>query len=225
MGREDCPDLFDVLWLKGAESRRKTDSLSLAFLGLQYLKPPLASYPFARDYIYSAILPHISSATLHSFRILSLYAYGHHHLLPFTSFTLPTACIRLQITLFFLKNALFYFILQLIAHFISSLLIADQPGIHYTPVPYIFWSPRLDTSLLYPTSTISHRHSIAFPFTAHYTFNLLLIFLKSSVAHIVLLHSRSLSSKSICRLYGIWLSESFRVFLAMADGQRLISPV
>ncbi len=42
-GREDCPDLFDVLWLKGAESRRKTDSLSLAFLGLQYLKPPLPS--------------------------------------------------------------------------------------------------------------------------------------------------------------------------------------
>ncbi|KAK0505851.1 hypothetical protein EDD18DRAFT_8080 [Armillaria luteobubalina] len=152
MGREDCPDLFDVLWLKGAESRRKTDSLNLAFLGLQYLKPPLASltcgevtYPFACDYIYSAILPHISSATLHSFRTLSLYAYGHHHL----------------------------------------------------------------------------SHSLH----SHYTFNLLLIFLKSSVAHIVLLHSRSLSSKSICRLYGIWLSESFPIFLAMANGQRLISPV
>lgn len=127
-------------------------------------------------------------------------------------------------TIFFSRTHCFILFFNL-SFILSPLLIADQPGIHYTPVPYIFWSPRLDTSLLYLTSTISHRHSIAFPFTAHYTFNLLLIFLKSSVAHIVLLHSRSLSSKPICRLYGIWLSESFPIFLAMANGQRLISPV
>lgn len=159
------------------ETKDRFAQLSVSWTAISKASPRLASltcgevtYPFARDYIYSAILPHVSSATLHSFRIPSLYAYGRHHLLPFTSFTLPTACIRLQITLFFLKNALFYFILQLIVHFISSLLIADQPGIHYTPVPYIFWSPRLDTSLLYPTkyNIASAFHSIPLHCTLHF---------------------------------------------------------
>ncbi|KAK0198682.1 hypothetical protein F5146DRAFT_102495 [Armillaria mellea] len=191
MGREDCPHLFDVLWLKGAESRRKTDSLSLAFLGLQYLKPPLASltcgevtYPFACDYIYSAILPHISFATLHSFRTLSLYAYGHHHLSPI-HFIHITHCMHslANYSIFFSRTHCFTLFFNL--SFILFPLSSSPTSLAFiTRQFHIFFGLlRLDTSLLYLTSAISHRHSIAFPFTAHYTFNLLLIFLKSSVAH------------------------------------------